>query len=176
MVKFLWEFVRGSLHNIRDASHFYGSWDITITIWYCVSSFIYSILSVLLTSSCTFTWLQIRWKPFPQYSFGARTLFIFFFFSFSRRVVGLSVSFVWFSHIFCLQTRYNNQSVTLSGPQGSHTLGISSSHHIALRDYVYAVCLVSKYQVVLISTGGCTWTFFPFTSQFSCPFWFDNCS
>ena len=80
MVKFLWEFVRGSLHNIRDASHFYGSWDITITIWYCVSSFIYSILSVLLTSSCTFTWLQIRWKPFPQYSFGARTLFIFLFF------------------------------------------------------------------------------------------------
>ena len=116
-------------------------------------------------------------NPFHSIALGLeRSSFFFFFFSFSRRVVGLSVSFVWFSHIFCLQTRYNNQSVTLSGPQGSHTLGISSSHHIALQDYMYAVCLVSKYQVVLISTGGCTWTFFPFTSQFSCPFWFDNCS
>ena len=57
MAKFIWEFVRGSLHNIRDVSNFYGSWDITVTIWYRVSSFIYSFLGVFLTSSCTFAWL-----------------------------------------------------------------------------------------------------------------------
>ena len=78
MVKFLWEFVRGSLHNIRDASHFYGSCDITITIWYCVSSFIYSILGVLLTSSCTFTWLQIRWNPFHSIALGLERSSFFF--------------------------------------------------------------------------------------------------
>ena len=66
--------------------------------------------------------------------------------------------------------------MALSGPKGSHTLEMSSSHHIALRDYAYAVCLVSKYQIVLISTGSCTWTFFPSIFQFSCQFWFDNYS
>ena len=53
---------------------------------------------------------------------------------------------------------------------------MSFSHQIALQDYAYAVCLVSKYQVVLISTVGCMWTFFPSTCQFSCPFRFDSCS
>ena len=66
--------------------------------------------------------------------------------------------------------------MALSGPQGSHALGMSSSHHIALQDYAYVVSLVLKYQIVLISTGGWTWTFFPFTFQFSCQFWFNNCS
>ena len=81
-----------------------------------------------LVSSSLVAVLSPGWRTdgtsFMVYLQGKNTLY---FTSFSCRIVGLSVSFVWFSPIFCLQTRYNNWSVTLSGPQRSHTLGMSSS-------------------------------------------------
>ena len=58
MAKFFWDFVRGSLHNIRDASSFYGSWDIFVTIWYpshpsYIASSVSSSLVAVLSLGCS---------------------------------------------------------------------------------------------------------------------------